>query len=51
MSLSEQIAIAGVHEHPTRWAPEKSDFQIMAESARGALEDAGLGLDDVEELS
>ena len=50
MSVSGQIAIAGVYEHPTRWAPEKSDAQIMAESARGALEDCGLTLADVDGL-
>ena len=50
MSVSGQIAIAGVYEHPTRWAPEKSDAQIMAESARGALEDCGLALADVDGL-
>jgi acetyl-CoA acetyltransferase len=50
MSLSGQVAIAGVYEHPTRWAPEKTEFQIMAESARGALADAGLTLGDVDGL-
>lgn len=50
MSISGSIAIAGVYEHPTRWAPDKTEFQIMAESARGALEDAGLRLDDVDGL-
>ena len=50
MSLSGNIAIAGVYEHPTRWAPEKTDGQIMAESARGALEDCGLTLADVDGL-
>ncbi len=50
MTLSGNIAIAGVHEHPTRWAPDKSDYQIMGESARGALEDCGLSLDDVDGL-
>lgn len=50
MSLSGQVAIAGVYEHPTRWAPDKSDFQIMGESARGALEDCGLPLSDVDGL-
>jgi acetyl-CoA acetyltransferase len=50
MSLSGEIAIAGVYEHPTRWAPEKSESQIMAECARGALEDCGLGLSDVDGL-
>ena len=50
MSLSRAIALAGVHEHPTRWAPEKTEFQIMAECARGALYDCGLALGDVDGL-
>ncbi len=50
MSLSEKIAVAGVFEHPTRWAPEKTDMQITGECARGALEDAGLELSDVDGL-
>ena len=50
MSLSGKVAIVGVHEHPTRWAPDKTEFQIMAESARGALDDAGLTLADVDGL-
>jgi len=50
MSLSRRTAIAGVYEHPTRWAPDKTPWQIMAESARGALEDCGLGLNDVDGL-
>jgi acetyl-CoA acetyltransferase len=50
MSLRGRIALAGVHEHPTRWAPDKSESQIMAESARGALEDCGLSLRDVDGL-
>jgi acetyl-CoA acetyltransferase len=50
VTLSGNIAIAGVYEHPTRWAPDKSDYQIMGESARGALEDCGLSLSDVDGL-
>ncbi len=42
MSLSRKTAVAGVYEHPTRFAPDKNMFQIMAESVRGALDDAGL---------
>ncbi|MBW2295878.1 MAG: thiolase domain-containing protein, partial [Deltaproteobacteria bacterium] len=42
MSISGKIAVAGVYEHPTRWAPEKTESQIMAECARGALDDCGL---------
>jgi acetyl-CoA acetyltransferase len=50
VSLRGRIALAGVYEHPTRWAPDKSESQIMAESARGALEDCGLSLRDVDGL-
>jgi len=48
MSLSRQAVVAGAYEHPTRWAPDKTMFQIHAESARGALEDAGLTIADVD---
>ena len=51
MSLSRKTAVAGVFEHPTRFAPDKSMFQIMAESVRGALEDAGLKIKDVDGLA
>jgi acetyl-CoA C-acetyltransferase len=50
VTLSGQIAIAGAYEHPTRFAPDKSESLIMAESARGALEEAGLRLADVDGL-
>src|SRR4051794_12102580 len=50
MTLSGAIAVAGVYEHPTRWAPDKTEFQIMAESAKGALDDAGLSIGDVDAL-
>ena len=33
-------AIAGVYEHPSRFSPNKTEFQIMAECAKGALDDA-----------
>ncbi len=49
-NLSGKIALAGVYEHPTRWAPDKTEWQIMAECARGALEDCGLELADVDGL-
>ena len=42
MSMWGQVAVAGVYEHPTRWAPDKTQYQLHAESARGALADAGL---------
>ena len=50
MSIKGKAAIAGVYEHPLRWAPHKTQYQIMAESARGALDDAGLKLKDVDGL-
>ncbi len=50
MTLPGKIAVAGVYEHPTRWAPDKTEAQIIAESARGALADAGLELSDVDAL-
>jgi acetyl-CoA C-acetyltransferase len=48
MSGLSSAVIAGVYEHPTRWAPEKTAYQIHAESARGALADAGLTIKDVD---
>ena len=48
MSLKRKAAIAGVYEHPTRFAPDKSTFQLHAEAARGALADAGLTIKDVD---
>jgi len=50
VSLRGAVAVAGVHEHPTRFAPDKTAYQIMAESARGALADAGLSIRDVDGL-
>src|ERR1700689_2372231 len=50
MSLSRKVAVTGVYEHPTRFAPDKTMFQIMAESVRGALEDCGLTIKDVAGL-
>jgi acetyl-CoA C-acetyltransferase len=46
--FGRKAVIAGVFEHPTRWAPDKTMFQIHAESARGALADAGLTIKDVD---
>ena len=50
MSIWGRTAVVGVHEHPTRFAPDKTAYQLHAESARGALEDAGLGVKDVDGL-
>lgn len=48
MSLRGEIAVVGVYEHPRRSAPDKTAYQIAAESARGALADAGLTIADVD---
>src|SRR3990172_10827939 len=50
MSLKHKAAVAGVFEPPTRFAPDKSMFQLHAEAARGALDDAGLTIKDVDGL-
>lgn len=50
MTISGTIAIAGVHEHPSRFSPDKTEFQIMAECAKSALDEAGLVLSDVDGL-
>jgi acetyl-CoA C-acetyltransferase len=48
MSIKGKAYIAGIYEHPTRKAPDKSLAQLHAEVAKGALEDAGLGHKDVD---
>jgi acetyl-CoA C-acetyltransferase len=48
MSIWGRTAVVGAFEHPTRFAPDKTAFQLHAESARGALEDAGLHVQDVD---
>jgi acetyl-CoA C-acetyltransferase len=49
-AFPKDVAIVGVHEHESRFSPNKTEFQIMAECARGALDDAGLALQDVDGL-
>ena len=48
MTINGKAYIAGVYEHPTRKATDKSLAQLHAESALGALKDAGLTKDDVD---
>ena len=48
MSIRGVAHIAGIFEHPTRHAVDKSVAQLHGEVAAGALADAGLGLDDVD---
>jgi acetyl-CoA C-acetyltransferase len=48
MSIRDKAHIAGIFEHPTRKADDKSLAQLHAEVAKGALEDAGLAKQDVD---
>jgi acetyl-CoA C-acetyltransferase len=48
MTIKNKAYIAGVHEHPTRKAGDKSLAQLHAEVAKGALEDARLTKADVD---
>src|SRR6266567_1350587 len=48
MTIKGKAYIGGIYEHPTRKADDKSLAQLHAESAKGALEDAGLTKNDVD---
>lgn len=48
MTARGAACIAGIFEHPTRKADDKSVAQLHAECAAGALADAGLTKDDVD---
>jgi acetyl-CoA C-acetyltransferase len=48
MSINGKAYIVGVFEHPTRKADDKSLAQLHAESAHGALADAGLSKSDID---
>jgi acetyl-CoA C-acetyltransferase len=48
MTIKGKAYIAGVYEHPTRKADHQSLAQLHAESAQGALADAGLTKADVD---
>jgi acetyl-CoA C-acetyltransferase len=48
MTIKGAAYLAGVYEHPTRKADAQSLAQLHAESARGALADAGLTKADVD---
>ncbi len=48
MSLKGKAVIIGAYEHPGRDLPDRSAAQIHADVARGALADAGLGLQDID---
>jgi acetyl-CoA C-acetyltransferase len=48
MSIKGKANVVGIYEHPTRKAEDKSLAQLHAESAKGAIEDAGLGKSDID---
>src|SRR4030081_728314 len=48
LSIKGKAYLAGIYEHPTRHAPDKSTAQLHAEVAKGALEDAGLTKADID---
>lgn len=48
MGINGKAYIAGIYEHPTRFAGDKTLPQLHAEIAKGVLQDAGLAKDDVD---
>ncbi|MFC4670886.1 thiolase domain-containing protein [Seohaeicola nanhaiensis] len=48
MSITPTAYIAGAWEHPTRKATDKTLIQLHAENVKGALQDAGLTMQDVD---
>lgn len=48
MGIRDTACIVGIHEHPTRHAPDISVARLHAEVAAKALEDAGLSFSDVD---
>ena len=50
VDLRKAAAIVGIYEHPARFAPDKSELLVQAESVIGALADAGLEKKDVDGL-
>ena len=48
MARHSKAYIAGIYEHPTRKADDKTLAQLHAEVAVGALRDAGLTKQDVD---
>jgi acetyl-CoA C-acetyltransferase len=48
VTIRGKAFIAGIYEHPLREIPDRSNSQIHAEVAAGALADAGLSFSDVD---
>src|SRR5699024_12835149 len=45
---SGNVAIAGIYEHPDRKTPGMHPFELQARCILGALDDAGLTINDVD---
>ena len=50
VNITRGAAIVGIHEHITRYAPDKSELQLQGESIIKAVDDAGLAKNDVDGL-
>ena len=48
MSIKGKAYVVGIYEHPTRLATDKTVPQLHAESAKGAIEDAGFSKSDID---
>ena len=48
MTLRGVASVVGAYEHPMRVIPDRSVAQIHADVAFGALNDAGISMDDVD---
>ena len=50
MPQQREAAIVGIHEYPSRYAPDVSAINIKAHSIKAALDDAGLKWSDIDAL-
>ena len=50
MAQQRDAAIVGIHEYPSRYAPDVSAINIKAHSIKAALDDAGLKWGDIDAL-
>ena len=50
MAQQREAAIVGIHEYPSRYAPDVSAINIKAHSIKAALDDAGLKWSDIDAL-
>lgn len=48
MTQTTHASIVGAYEHPTRHSPDSSEWLLLAEAAKGALDDAGLERSDID---